>query len=35
MVNSKHKVNHIDIAPDGKRFMFIHRWIGPKGDFID
>tara|TARA_B100001741_G_scaffold199836_1_gene164918 strand:- start:15543 stop:16814 length:1272 start_codon:yes stop_codon:yes gene_type:complete len=33
MVNSKHKVNHIDIAPDGKRFMFIHRWIGPKGRF--
>ena len=33
MLNSEHKVNHIDIAPDGKRFMFIHRWIGPKGRF--
>jgi len=33
MVNSKHKVNHIDIAPDGKRFMFLHRWIGPQGRF--
>jgi hypothetical protein len=33
MINSNHKVNHIDIAPDGKRFMFLHRWIGPKGRF--
>ncbi|MBA32047.1 MAG: hypothetical protein CL748_06060 [Chloroflexi bacterium] len=33
MVNSKHKVNHIDIAPDGKRFMFLHRWIGSQGRF--
>tara|TARA_B110000003_G_scaffold263389_1_gene287016 strand:+ start:18134 stop:19420 length:1287 start_codon:yes stop_codon:yes gene_type:complete len=33
MVNSKHKVNHIDIAPDGNRFMFLHRWIGPQGRF--
>ncbi len=22
-----HKVNHLDIAPDGNRFMVIHRWI--------
>ena len=33
MVDSKHKVNHIDIAPDGKRFMFLHRWVGPQGRF--
>lgn len=33
MANSKHKVNHIDITPDGKRFMFLHRWIGPEGRF--
>lgn len=33
MVDSKHKVNHIDIAPNGKRFMFLHRWIGPEGRF--
>ena len=33
MANSKHKVNHIDIAPDGKRFMFLHRWVGPQGRF--
>lgn len=33
MADSKHKVNHIDIAPDGKRFMFLHRWIGPEGRF--
>ena len=33
MTKSKHKVNHIDIAPNGKRFMFMHRWIGPEGRF--
>ena len=33
MVGAKHKVNHIDIAPDGKRFMFLHRWVGPEGRF--
>lgn len=34
MMNSRHKVNHIDIAPDGERFMFLHRWIGPEGRFM-
>jgi len=33
MADSKHKVNHIDIAPDDKRFMFLHRWVGPQGRF--
>lgn len=26
MQGAKHSVNHIMIAPDGKRFMVIHRW---------
>lgn len=34
MVDAEHKVNHIDIAPNGKRFMFLHRWVGPKGRFM-
>ena len=34
MVDAQHKVNHIDINPVGKRFMFLHRWIGPKGRFM-
>ena len=34
MKGAKHKVNHIDISPDGKRFMFLHRWVGPKGRFM-
>lgn len=33
MKNAKHKFNHIDISPDSKRFIFLHRWIGPKGRF--
>lgn len=34
MLGSRHKVNHIDISPDGKRFMFLHRWVGPQGRFM-
>jgi hypothetical protein len=31
MEHAWHIVNHIDISPDGKRFMFIHRWLTPGG----
>lgn len=34
MENSVHKVNHIDISPSGRRFMFLHRWVGPEGRFM-
>ncbi|HDQ16107.1 MAG TPA: glycosyl transferase [Bacteroidetes bacterium] len=34
MEGAEHKVNHIDIAPNGERFMFLHRWIGPHGRFM-
>lgn len=34
MEGAKHKVNHIDISPDGKRFMFLHRWVGTQGRFM-
>lgn len=34
MEGALHKVNHIDINPSGTRFMFLHRWVGPKGRFM-
>lgn len=33
MIGASHKVNHIDISPSSKRFIFLHRWIGPKGRY--
>lgn len=34
MEGARHKVNHIDISPDGNRFMFLHRWVGLQGRFM-
>ncbi len=33
MDKSQHKVNHLMYSPSGKRFVFMHRWIGPYGKF--
>ncbi|MBA7521918.1 hypothetical protein ES705_14030 [subsurface metagenome] len=33
MAKSKHKVNHLMYSPSGKRFVFMHRWIGHYGKF--
>ena len=33
MDKSQHKINHIMYSPSGKRFVFMHRWIGPCGKF--
>lgn len=30
IANSKHWFNHLLVAPDGKRFIFLHRWQGPQ-----
>ena len=31
MQEASHKVNHIDISPDGTRFLFMHRWYDKNG----
>lgn len=31
MENAWHKVNHIEISPDNKRFIFHHRWFDDEG----
>jgi hypothetical protein len=33
MISARHKVNHLNYAPDGQHFVFVHRWIGPHGRF--
>jgi hypothetical protein len=33
MTGAEHKVNHAVYSPLGGRFVFMHRWIGPKGKF--
>jgi hypothetical protein len=33
MDKSQHKINHIMYSPSGKRFVFMHRWIGQYGKF--
>ena len=31
MEGAKQKFNHLLFSPDGSRFIFLHRWTGPKG----
>ncbi|HKX58592.1 MAG TPA: hypothetical protein VJN00_04405 [Steroidobacteraceae bacterium] len=33
MIGAEHKVNHAVYSPAGTRFVFMHRWLGPRGKF--
>jgi hypothetical protein len=33
MRGARHKVNHFYYAPNGERFVFMHRWLGAQGKF--
>jgi WD40 repeat protein len=33
MEGAEHKVNHALYAPDGERFVFMHRWLSDRGKF--
>jgi WD40-like Beta Propeller Repeat len=33
MEDSDHKINHVVYSPNGSKFIFMHRWIGPNGKF--
>jgi hypothetical protein len=33
MQHSEHKVNHVMYSPAGSHFVFLHRWLGPRGKF--
>lgn len=33
MRGADHKVNHLMYSPQGRRFVFLHRWVGPSGKF--
>ncbi|MGF1479264.1 MAG: TolB family protein [Cyanophyceae cyanobacterium] len=33
MADSEHQINHLVYSPQGKRFIFMHRWTGPQGRF--
>lgn len=33
MNNARHKINHIDISPNSKKFIFLHRWKSNSGRY--